>query len=386
MKFFYFIFFCFLSINFYAQDSLTINQDKASKERKTKVEINRTTISDEEIAKQKTFGGEQPITTTNIEIGHSKLKLWGYCHMGYNHDFSQKKNSSEIELTRVILMAKGDLSKKISFFLMYDAVKSQLHEFYGEYAFNRSFKLRFGQYKQPFMLENIIPPTLLNNIKFDPTVLYMCGIATDPGIGNHVARDLGLMLNGDIYDKNDRAFLNYQIGIFNGTGMLVKENNKKKDVIGMLNYMPNDQLTISGSFIYGYGHAENTRVDSNSDTIYFKGNDYRRHRASLGLEYKGERIYFRTEGAYGIDNKTYLGGVYVDGEIHIIPKKFDFVAGYDYFNKNINTHHHDAVQTAIVGLQYWIYKRTRILSEYVYTHRYGMDNKHEWITQLQICF
>ena len=276
---------CLFSINAAAENEVA--NDSVGKEKTIEVKLTTSTTSDKELKAQRAVDGEKPVQPLNIIIGPSKLTLWGYAQTGYTLKNTAGVTTNALDITRIILMAKGELTKKLSFFIMYDAVKSELHEYYAEYAFSPALKVRIGQYKQPFTLESIISPTILNNISYNNSVLYMAGIATDPCQGNHVGRDAGIMFTGDVVNYKTWKLINYSIGVFNGPGMNKKENNTQKDVIGMLNVTPWQGVMLSTSFLLGTGHAE-------SDSPYgafVTGDNYKRTRWAIGTEIKTKPLY-----------------------------------------------------------------------------------------------
>lgn len=350
------------------------------------IRLTTTVYSDAELEARRNIDGEQPVMPANIIIGASKVTLFGYAQTGYTYKHSNKQNTNAFDITRFILMANAELTEKLSFFLMFDAASAKLHEYYGQYAFSKGLKVRVGQFKQPYTLENVYPPTILNNISFDNSVLYMSGIASDPAVGNHVARDAGIMLTGDLLPKNGRPLLNYQIGVFNGTGMNVKENNNQKSVIGMLNYMPTSSLLFSGSFALGTSQAESAKKDYLGNTLIAQGENYRRQRYALGVEWKGKPLYFRSEYMWGRDKDTKMHGFYADLEYHLIPKKLDLVADFDYLDKNLDLNTNEATRAVTLGAQYWVYKQCRIASQYVHTNPKHGPITNAWVTQFQVAF
>ena len=86
----------------------------------------------------------------------------------------------------------------------------------------------------------------------------------------------------------------------------------------------------------------------------------------------------------GNDGGIHSHGYYADIEAHVLPK-FDIVADYDYLKKN-NDLDNSVIQSYMAGVQYWIYKRCRILSQYVHTHPKAGTINNAWVTQFQIGF
>lgn len=361
----------------YAEKALV---DSVNIDKNIEVKFTTRTASDAELKSQRAIDGEKPVQPLNIVIGPSKLTLWGYAQTGYTFKETSGVRTNALDVTRIILMAKGELTSKLSFFIMFDAAKGELHEYYGEYAFCPALKLRIGQYKQPFTLESLISPTIVSNISFDNSVLYMAGIATDGCQGNHVGRDAGIMFTGDFLKYKSWKLFNYSIGVFNGPGMNQKENNSQKDVIGQLNVTPIKDVMFSTSFILGTGHAQTA-----SPYGAFKaGDDYKRNRWSCGTEIKTKPLYARSEFMIGNDGGIHSKGYYADLEFHVLPK-FDVIVDYDYLKKN-NALAGSVVKAYTAGIQYWVYKRCRILSEYQHTDPKTGSVTHAWMTQFQIGF
>jgi hypothetical protein len=374
------IFLIGICLSFFENASAVVESDTITQEKKIDVQLTTSTTSDKDLKAQRSIDGEKPVQPLNLIIGPRKLTLWGYAQTGYTLKDVDGAQTNALDITRIILMARGELTRQLSFFIMYDAVKSQLHEYYAEYAFSSALKIRVGQYKQPFTLESVISPTILNNISYDNSVLYMAGIATDPCMGNHVGRDAGIMLTGDFFPFKSWKLFNYSIGVFNGTGMNQKENNSQKDVIGQLNITPVKGFMLSSSFILGTGHAES----DNPFGAFKAGENYKRNRWSCGTEIKTSPLYARSEFLIGNDGGIHSKGYYVDLEGHILPK-FDLVADYDYLKKN-NDLNSSVIRSYMAGFQYWIYKRCRILTQYVRTQPKVGAATNAWITQFQIGF
>ena len=326
----------------------------------------------------------------NLDLGLSRLRLWGYGQMWFGYN-DAKEPSNDALVKRIILMADAQITKEISFFLMYDAAVSELHEYYAQYAVAPWLQVRAGQFKQPFTLESIYSPTFMSTIFYDPSVLYLAGIASDPLMGNNVARDTGVMLTGDfLKNSKGRCLMNYSIGVFNGPGMNQKENNSQKDVIGMLKYMPTENFLVEGSFLVGTGNA---RAASPYGRVA-QGENYSRHRWNVGIEAKCAPFYLRSEYIQGSDAGIHSRGGYVN--LLFTPvERFDIVFNWDYLDKNIalGTAEQKEIpnyvteqNTFTAGVQYWMYKRCRLSAQYVYTKPRVGTTGREFISQLQISF
>ena len=334
-----------------------------------------------------------PYNSFNVEIGLSKLRIFGYAQSTYYYNRTDGVDKNALDVQRIILMADAQISPSLSFFLMYDAVKSELHEYYAQYQFAPWAKLRVGQYKQPFTLESTLSPTYLSTIQFDPSILYLAGIASDPLIGNHVARDAGVMFTGDFLNNGERHLFNYSIGVFNGPGMNQKENNNQKDVSGMLQYKPTKNLLLEASFLAGTGHA----LVPSPYGAFPQGYNYARHRWNVGVEAKFSPIYLRAEYVQGYDGGIHSRGGYVNLLCNVF-KDCDLIFNWDNLDKNTHTSRAEQaalynanrfvtrINTYTTGVQWWFHKRCRLQGQFIYGDPRVGKSTREFITQLQLVF
>lgn len=374
----------------FADSEATVEVEKKS----LSVSVSTLNTSDSAIMATKPQDGERPVKPLNIHIGPSKLTLFGYAQTQFDMTKTGPETKNSFTMMRVILMANAELTRKLSFFLMIDAASTQaskhLHEYYAQYAFIPELKVRVGQFKTPYTLENIISPTLLGTVNLNEGTRYMAGIAGDPLYGNYVGRDLGAMVTGDAIKARDgHYYLNYSLGVFNGAGMNLRDNNKHKDVAAMINILPTKNITLSGSFIIGKGNAQ---ANDMFGTIA-EGTDYTRNRWSVGAEVNYKPMKLRTEFMQGrngdINNRAFYAELWCR-----VFRNFDVVLDYDYLNKNtsMSKEARDAfpawtrTNNYMVGLQYWVYKACRISTQYIFSDRNTGPDTKAWITQFQIAF
>jgi len=374
--------------------AMASGNENAPSEKKIAVSVSTLNTTDSAIMATKPHDGEQPVQPLNIHIGPSKLTLFGYAQGKYNMTKTGSTTDNSFSIARIILMANAELTRKLSFFLMLDVGTTQaskiLHEYYAQYAFLPELKLRVGQFKTPYTMENIISPTLLGNINLNEGTRYMAGIAGDPLYGNYAGRDLGLMITGDAIPASDgHRYLNYSLGLFNGAGINTRDNNRHKDVAAMLNVLPIRELTLSASMILGKGNAR----DVDQFAAVEQGKDYTRNRWSVGAELNWRPLKLRTEYMWGKNGPVGNRAFYAEFWCRLF-RGLDLVLDYDHLNKN--TALDKAAREAspawtstnnyLIGLQYWFYKKCRLSTQYVVSDRNTGPDTKAWITQLQIAF
>ena len=359
-----------------------------------KVSVSTLNTSDSAIRATRPQDGETPVQPLNIHIGPSKLTLFGYAQGLYDMTKTGAETSNSFSIARIILMANAELTRKLSFFIMLDLAARQstkyLQEYYAQYAFLPELKLRVGQFKTPYTLENIISPTLLGNVSINEGTRYMAGIAGDPLYGNYAGRDLGAMITGDAIKASDgHYYLNYSVGVFNGAGLNTRDNNKHKDVAAMINVLPIKDVTLSGSLVIGKGNAR--EVDQFGAVAL--GEDYTRNRWSVGAQANWRPLKLRTEYMGGKNGPVKNRAFYAELWCRLF-RGLDLVLDYDYLDKNTSLSK-DAREAMpvwtrtsnyLVGLQYWFYKKCRLSTQYVFSDRNTGSDTKAWITQLQIAF
>ena len=325
----------------------------------------------------------------HIDVGNARLDFMGYGLSTYTVEDAEGEKSNGFKVEKIILMTNVRINPKLDFFLMLDAAsqdsKKLLHEYWGQYKFHEALKVKFGQYKIPFTLENPISPTDVGNIYFHDGMRYMVGVAGDPVYGNYVGRDFGLTISGSAFPAADgHNQFTYYAGVFNGSGMNQKENNTQKDIIFRADYNPTKNITLSTSAYLGTGHA----IANDPYGQFAEGADYKRQRWAIGAEANTEPLYLRTEYIRGWNEGTPMQSVYAEAWLRLfrLPKqqKIDVVLDYEYFDKNVFLK--DATRNYMGGLQWWFHKQCRISSLFQLKDPINGDITRRWVTQLQLRF
>lgn len=303
---------------------------------------------------------------TKVSTLAEKIELHGYAQAGYTWKNQDEVNTNTFDVKRVLFWAKANVTDRLSFLFMHDFL-SVAQEFYVDYRFSRKseFKVRFGQFKNSFSMQNPLSPTKLDLIDcYSQSVLYLAGCGTDPLNGVQYGRDLGIMLYGDLFKDK----LHYEFAVMNGSGINCKDNNNFKDIIGKLEYRFNPNLRVVTTGQLGRGHAL-------KESVYCpdikKDEDYTRNRWSIGAEWKehtegvdywkNRTAQVQTEVLGGRDGDNNSIGAYATVCVPVC-KALDVIASVDYFNYNTTL---DMEQlNLVVGAQHWFYKTCRVQLQY----------------------
>ena len=281
------------------------------------------------------------------------------------------------------------------------------------------FKVKIGQFKNPFTFENPMHPIDQGFMGYSQNVSKLAGFSDRSGKHASNGRDIGLQLQGDfLKNANGRNLLHYQIGVFNGQGINTKDVDNQKNVIGGVWVMPVAGMRIgafgwTGSYARKGERTEIVRVPSG--TNFYEDRkithpDYRKlaqNRYAFSFEYKANDWTVRSEYIHStgmafnksitnhgdeaskdcslnqkIGNKAQ--GVYGLAIAPIVSKKLYAKARYDMYEANGKT---DMMRTQYeVGLNYHINKNFTILSEYAFVNDRASADHNYSMADVEVCF
>ena len=315
----------------------------------------------------------------------NRIVLHGYAQAGYTYSHKGGQNTNTFDLKRVLFWAEAKITDRWSFLFMHD-FSSVVQEYYTDYRLtrNRALTVRFGQFKNGLSLENPLSPTAMEAIDvYSEAVTFLTGCGSDPLLGVQYGRDLGLAL----YGETNNGRFHYELDVLNGQGINKKDGNNFKDIITRFEFHPTLGLKLVATGQFGRGHAINTSLYNPTIAI---GQDYKRHRCTIGADYKSKPFKVHGEYLNGWDGDVHSWGAYITGAVPLGTPKVEFVGSYDFFN--FNTDLGMDQHKAIAGLQYWFYKKCRVQVQYVYKNAYIAENQfihganHGIQCQLQVRF
>jgi phosphate-selective porin len=137
-------------------------------------------------------------------------------------------------------------------------------------------KISLGQFKSPFSLEQNTSCSGLYTVNRSEVVNQLAG----------PQRDLGVLISGG----NDTTFVQYSIGVMNGAGMNIVDDNVNKNIVSRVVLRPLNFLSIGGNFRMG---------KINPTDLSEELNDILRYGAEL--EFKYNNVLFQAEYIVGVD-------------------------------------------------------------------------------------
>lgn len=375
------------TLNTYGQEAnIKLLQKLVEKQVLTEAEAEE--ILQEELAQQE----EQKESTDKIDevaqrvrnvFGNTPyLKINGYGLFTYKYR-NDVKNHNNAEPRVIFLWAQGQLTKTFSYMFMGELVDPLIYEFYGDWTPTKEFKLRVGQQKTPFSLENPISLTALETIYYTRSISSLVAMADDvtklQNGKNNTGRDIGIQAYGSLLPMGDHDFILYNIGLYQGSGLVSSDQNNTKDLVGTVMLQPVKGWRISGGAYFG----EATYKLDNEEFA----KDHVRNRWALSSDYKTDRINARVEWLHGNDGGIKKEGLYGSALYYFIPKKFNAVLKADYFNKNKDIQAEVVDYTA--GVNYYFYNECRFQLNYTYldySKKWDAKNSHLFAAQMQIVF
>lgn len=305
------------------------------------------------------FAAEAQETTAEKvkSFADKHLKLSGYLQGGFQWEESADPQST-FYLRRARVSISGDAAKeKIDYRLQVDmAGNPKICDLYFRYKPFNQLNIQLGQYKLPFSLENeLYGPTKFEFIEYSYLTTYLVRNNNKYDDISATGRDMGIQLYGGFIEREGYSIINYNLGVFNGSGINSKDNNSSKDVIARLIIKPFKGFSVSGSYMY-------------SETNY-RGTEYMKSpRWSVGAIYDVRHWIVRTEFAQAdfAGNKT--DAFYALAGYHF-EKPWTIAARYEFINDELKTLDEERVT---LGAVYKPFKFLRLQLNMTYTMQHNV--------------
>jgi len=380
--------------------------------------------------------------TIEIPSWLSNVKLSGYGMTQYQYSGQKdaESNSFNIRMARISLEGRiaGDFYWKTQ--IQFNGNTSTLGssprmvDLFAEWQKYEYFKVKIGQFKNPFTFENPMHPIDQGFMGYSQNVSKLAGFSDRAGEHASNGRDIGLQFQGDfLKNANGRNLLHYQIGVFNGQGTNTKDVDQQKNVIGGVWVMPVSGMRIGafgwtgsyarkgtwnddeqGNIIYEKDAAGNSVLDKDGKPVKetFSGTrNLNQNRYAFSFEYKKDGWTVRSEyihstgkafaksitnfndaNAKDCNLNAKIGdkaqGVYglVIAPLAQLPKnsRIDVKARYDMYQPNGKSNMQRTQYEA--GLNFHIGKRISILTEYALINDKTLAKHNYSMADAEVCF
>lgn len=341
----------------------------------------------------------------------SNVKLSGYGMTQYRYSTRKDAEPSSFNVRMVRLSLDGRIANdfywkaQVQFNGNTASLGSspRLVDAFAEWQKTDYLRIKMGQFKRPFSFENPMHPMEQGFMSYAQTILKLTGFNDRAGGHASNGRDIGLQLQGDILsNSHGRKLLHYQVGVFNGQGINVKDADQKKDIIGGLWVMPVKGMRIgafgwTGTYarkgtwnVVDERHNPVTTTDASGKTVNQTQSgvrSLRQNRYAFSAEYLVNDWTFRSEYIHSTGlsftqtcqnpanatdaNINYKAGDQADGAYAlvmapIIKSKLRVKARYDMYRP---TGEWNQSKTQYeIGCNYSFTKNMLISAEYAYTN------------------
>lgn len=316
------------------------------------------------------------------------FKVSGYIQAGYDYLWNEDgTTTSTFHLRRARISLQGDIYKgakgaKASYRLQIDLCKElPIMDLWVKYQPINQFGVQFGQFKVPVSIENTdYNATKLEFINYANTVQRLVRMSSSDLQGiNSSGRDIGAMLYGGFIKKDGYSIINYEVGVFNGSGINTKDKNKSKDIAARLTIQPLQKLKIAAYYMGGETDASSliekypTMVVDNSG-VNTKYLDYNRYGG--GFDFNNKHIFARSEYIGGQTGAMRSEGVYAQVGYKFL-NKCSIGVRFDYFDENKADDGNQMNYSVAASYHPW--KHLRLQAEYTrqtYNHIVGSKNSN----------
>ena len=364
-------------------------------------------------------------------LSNVKLSGYGMIQYQYSGQKNAESNSFNIRMGRIALEGRiaDDFYWKTQ--IQFNGNTSNLGssprmvDLFAEWQKFEYFKVKVGQFKNPFTFENPMHPIDQGFMGYSQNVSKLAGFSDRAGEHASNGRDIGLQLQGDfLKNANGRNLLHYQIGVFNGQGTNTKDVDQQKNVIGGVWVMPVSGMRI-GAFGWTGSYARKgnwTEIVADPTSSVAPGatkevthtNEVRslnQNRYAFSFEYKKDGWIVRSEYIHStgkafaksltsfndanskdcslnekIGDKAQ--GVYglVIAPLAQLPKnsRIDIKARYDMYQPNGKNNMQKTQYEA--GLNFHIGKRISILTEYALVNDKTLAKHNYSMADAEVCF
>lgn len=252
-------------------------------------------------------------------FANKHLNLSGYLQTGFEWNQANSPEAS-FYVKRARVSLTGDfLKEKFDYRLQVDMAGSpKICDLYIRYKPFSALNFEIGQFKIPFSYENEnCGPTTVEFIEYSYITTF---ITRNNGKYDGIAstgRDIGFQLYGGFIERDGYNIINYNLGVFNGSGINCKDNNSSKDLIARLLIKPFKGFAVTGSYMY-------------ANTL-FNGVNMESPRWAVGALYESRHWVARSEFAQVdyVDNLT--NSMYVLGGYHF-EQPWSVFARYEFIN------------------------------------------------------
>ena len=299
-------------------------------------------------------------------INNVKLSGFGIVQYQYNGMHNNKSNTFNLRLGRVSLDGRilNDWYWKAQ--LQFNGNTSTLGasprvvDLFIEWQKYDFFRVKAGQFKNPFTFDNPIHPIDQGFMSVAQSVQKLASFSDRAGAHPSNGRDIGVQIQGDFLKNNaGRNLVHYQVGVFDGQGINVRDVDQQKNIIGGVWVMPVEGMRL-GCFGWTGSYARKGTWTDAAGTTHSGVRSLQQRRYAFSAEYKVKDWTVRSEYVHS------TGNAFAKALSNTDPKKLHAKARYDMYQPSDGA---DKQRTQYdLGLDYEFTKSLALSGIYSYVH------------------
>ncbi|SFG09202.1 porin [Prevotella sp. KH2C16] len=342
----------------------------------------------------------------------NNVKLSGYGIVQYQSSSQEdaKSNSFNLRIARVSLDGRvlKDFYWKAQ--IQFNGNTSTLGsspkvvDLFAEWQKYDFFRVKIGQFKNPFTYENPMNPIDQGFMGYSQVVQKLAGFSDRAGAHSSNGRDIGLQFQGDfLKNANGRNLIHYQVGVFNGQGINVKDVDEQKNIIGGVWVMPVPGMRL-GAFGWTGSYARKGTWTDNGGGSGVRKLQQRRY--AFSAEYFVDDWTFRSEYAHSTglafskalsntndatSTNCDLGtdgdkaqGVYALVIAPVVKQKVHVKARYDMYQPTGDSSKQKTLYE--IGADYLFHKNFQIGAEYAFVNDRSLADHNYGIFDVEVSF
>ena len=315
-------------------------------------------------------------------VNNKYLQLGGYSQLLYTYSNTQE-NKHEGDVRNVFLSIKGEPVKNVKYLVFANLRNPSLTEYYVDWTPLEELQFRVGQQKVPLSIENQLSLSALEFIQNGRSVNYLVGggkdVITLYNGKSSGGRDMGVKAYGKLLKLKNHSFIEYDLGIYQGSGINKSSPRSNKDFITNILLSPFQGFRIGGGV--QFGETKYQMPQESIPTIHG------RNRWIISSDFRHDTFYARAEWIKGNDGNIKKEGMYGMCSWSFVPDKWVLLGKVDYYNNN--TKKGLKVMDYSTGVNFLLSKACRLQANYTYSDfnkKWGDKNSHLVEAQFQIIY
>ncbi|MBQ0030967.1 MAG: hypothetical protein KBT32_11130 [Bacteroidales bacterium] len=308
-------------------------------------------------------------------------KVSGLIQTRYFYD-SQDAKPNSFDIRRVRLSVGGDFGKFVDYKVQAEYESSvEILDAYVNFKPAKAFNIQVGQFKVAYSQEGLEGPASMYTIERPAAVNKLHGYSDISGLSAN-ARDVGVRFWGKVGNKSDYDVFTYKVGVYNGNGINIKDNDEYKNVGVLLTYNPIKQLQIEAGQYLGHYTSKAVTADELAAGASVNDNAIKRNRTAAGFTLNTRDFFFRSEYLYGRTDNVEQQGAFATAA-YTIARHYQPVLGYSFYQKDKDVNE-DLQHDITVGFNWLINKYLRLQTNYILTDYSKSDKEKAHLVEAQL--